>query len=260
MKNLILIISVVIIFSNTISAQTAAYVTTSYEPWGQTSNIIAFNTIYGVEGVGWKKFLYNSTTINEIFSSERKLVFIEGGNSNTSKMIALLNSDWPAIESWISNGGSLIVNAATNEIYTKFEIGSSGIYSERILTSSMQAYIDAAAYPEPPHVHPLLTDKKYPAFYSGEYLGNSVAHNIITGNYTSSIFSCPNGSTMVEKLYGSGKLIVGGLTLPWFITVASWQPQPQVSNLLYIMISWAKELNKSFIFNSPTLKIGRAHV
>jgi hypothetical protein len=241
MKKLIvsIILIIIVVFANPIQAQDAAYLTTSGEPWGQTSNISAFNTTYGAEGTGWKKFIYSSATVNEVFTSNRKMVLIEGGESNTSIMINFLNSDWPSIESWISNGGLLIVNAATNQSLGKFEIGSSGIFSERILTTTMQANVDASAYPEPPHVHPLFTIPDYPAFYAGDYSGSYIAHNIITGNYSRSIFTSSNGNTLVEKTIGSGSLLVGGLTLPFFITHASWQPQPQMSNLLYSTLEWA---------------------
>src|SRR5690554_1814610 len=253
-KQTILIVFLAIASIFNTYAQKTAYVTTSHEPWGQTGNIQALNTIFGTEGTDWEKIIYGTKTVEEIFTSNKQLIFIEGGESNTSLMINLLNSGWPAIESWISEGGTLIVNAATNEINEKFEIGSSGIYSERILVSEMKANVDPIAFPEPPHVHPLLVDPEYPSYYDGEYSGNYVAHNVITGNYTSSVFTCSEGNTLVEKIYDSGRLLVGGLTLPFFTDNSGWQPPLQMSNFLFSMLSWVKELDKGFeSFTGSTL-------
>ena len=233
-------------------AQAPAYVSGPSEPWGQNSNIQAMEEIYGVKDVDWFQYNLYTAAVSEVFTADCPLVFIEGGDSYTSTMLTFLNSDWASIEAWISEGNTLIVNAATNEIYSKFEIGSSGIFSERILTNTMQAYVDATAYPDPPHVHPLLTSEDYPAYYSGDYYGSFVAHNVITGSYTSSVFTCSNGNTLVEKTIGSGRLIVGGLTLPFFITYSGWAPQPQCGNFLYSMLDWTSSLSKGIVFHDST--------
>ncbi|MCF8392202.1 MAG: hypothetical protein K9H12_15990, partial [Bacteroidales bacterium] len=245
-----LIIAIIGMFS--LMAQEPAYVSGPSEPWSQNSNILAMETIYGVQGTDWFRYNFYTATVSEIFTADRPLVFIEGGDSYTSTMLALLSSDWPAIAAWISAGNTLIVNAATNQSLGKVEIGSSGIFSERILTNTMQAYVDATAYPESPNVHPLLTSESYPAYAAGDYVGNYIAHNVITGDYTSSVFTCSNGNTLVEKEMGSGRLIVGGLTLPFFITYAGWAPQPQCGNFLYSMLDWTSSLSQGNVFHDST--------
>jgi len=222
------------IFVSGAFAQEAAYLTADSEPWDKTAILQAFTTVYGSEGTGWSKFIYG-TSASTIFTSGRKLVFIEGGNTNTSMMKDFLNDNWTSISTWVNQGNSLIVDAATNEDLGNFEIGSSGIFSNRVLLATM-----VAASP----THPILLNAAYPAYSAGNYSGNFVAHNVITGSYSSSIFTCSGGNTMVEKTMGLGRMIVSGCTLPWYYAGNSgWNPQPQMQNLLNSLLSWAKDLS-----------------
>ena len=230
-----------LIFIQGAYAQEAAYLTADSEPWDMPGILQAFTTVYGSEGSGWAKFIYG-TSASSIFTSDRKLVFIEGGNTNTSMMRDFLNENWTVISTWINLGNSLIVDAATNEDLGSFEIGNSGIYSDRKLISSMVAASPA---------HPILLNATYPAYSSGTYSGNFVAHNVLTGSYTSSIFTCSDGNTVVEKIMGLGRMIVSGCTLPWFNTKnGGWNPQPQMQNFLYSLLTCAKDL--------PSVNIRRA--
>ncbi|MGD9700058.1 beta strand repeat-containing protein, partial [Acinetobacter sp.] len=232
----------------------AAYITTSSEPWGQTSNISALNAVYGSSG--WNKYIYGTdanNNVSNIFSNTRSLVFIEGGNSNTTAMKNFLDANWSTINTWISGGRTLIVNAATNESLGRFQIGSSGVYSERILTNNMVAYSNASTYPSTTsNVHPLLRTNVTingvtgDAYYSGNYYGNYVAHNVITGSGLNSIFTVSGQTsqyTLAEKTIGTGRMLVGGLTLPWFITVTAWQPQPQMTRFMYAMLGWVQAVS-----------------
>ena len=234
MRKILLGILFSYVFVSGAFAQEAAYLTADSEPWDKTAILQAFTTVYGSEGSGWAKFMYG-TSASTIFTSGRKLVFIEGGNTNTSMMKDFLNDNWTSISTWVNQGNSLIVDAATNEDLGNFEIGSSGIYSNRVLLATM-----VAASP----THPILLNVTYPAYSSGNYSGNFVAHNVITGSYSSSIFTCSGGNTMVEKRMGLGRMIVSGCTLPWYLAGNSgWNPQPQMQNLLNSLLSWAKDLS-----------------
>lgn len=230
----------------------AAYITTATEPWGQTSNISALNAVYGSSG--WNKYIYGAdANVSNIFSNTRSLVFIEGGNGNTTAMKNFLDANWSTINTWVSGGRTLIVSAATNESLGKFQIGSSGVYSERILTNNMVAYSNATTYPHTTsNVHPLLRTNVTingvtgDAYFSGNYYGNYVAHNVITGEGLNSIFTVSGTTdkyTLAEKTIGTGRMLVGGLTLPWFITVQAWQPQPQMTRLMYAMLGWVQAVS-----------------
>lgn len=233
----------------------AAYITTSSEPWGQSSNIDALNGVYG--STGWNKYIYGTDAngnVSNIFSSTRSLVFIEGGNTNTTAMKTFLDANWTTIESWMRGGRTLIVSAATNESLGKFQIGTSGVYSERILTFKMYAYSNSSTYPNTTsNVHPLLRTNVTisgvtgDAYYSGDYSGNYVAHNVITGTDIKPIFVVTGQTTqytLAEKEYGSGRMLVGGLTLPFYITYpTAWQPQPQMKRFMYAMLGWVQAVS-----------------
>ena len=233
----------------------AAYITTDSEPWGQSSNIDALNGVYGSSG--WNKYIYGTdanNNVSNIFSTTRSLVFIEGGNRNTTAMKNFLDANWSTINTWISGGRTLIVSAATNESLGKFQIGNSGVYSERILTYKMYAYSNSSTYPSTTsNVHPLLRTNVTisgvtgDAYYSGDYSGNYVAHNVITGSGINPIFVVTGQTTqytLAEKTIGSGRMLVGGLTLPFYITYPNaWQPQPQMKRFMYAMLGWVQAVS-----------------
>ena len=105
MKKIIFLIAFVLtsFCSNLALSQTsAAYLSNTSQPWGQSSIITAMNAIYPND---WTHYFYNSYDINQIFIPSRKLVFIEGGNSDTDFMISVLTTHQTVIENWVSNGG-----------------------------------------------------------------------------------------------------------------------------------------------------------
>lgn len=223
-------------------AQTsAAYLSNTSQPWGQTSNITALNTIYPSD---WTQYYYNSYDANQIFVPSRKLVLIEGGNSDTSAMISVLTTHQTLIENWVSNGGVLFLSAATNQTFPNntFSMGF-GISSTRILISR--------AAPLNTN-HPFFADTPYQPIVAAEYTGNYIAHNVLTGagldpiiTISASDPAAGQGHVFAEKTFGSGKVLFSGMTTPFFITNTSWQPQPQMSNMLYAMIDYGRSLGVS---------------
>ena len=228
--------------SNKANSQTsAAYLSNTTQPWNQNSIVQAMNTIYPSD---YTHYFYNSYNANDIFVPGRKLVFIEGGNSDTSSLINVLTTHQTLIENWVSNGGVLFLSAATNESFPNdtFDIGF-GISSQRILISRT-APLDVN--------HPFFTDTPYTPILAAEYSGNYIAHNVLNGpGLTPIITIAPTdpeagqGHVFAEKTVGSGKVLFSGMTTPFFITNTSWQPQPQMSNMLYAMIDYGRSLGVS---------------
>ena len=173
MKKIIFLIAFVLtsFCSNLALSQTsAAYLSNTSQPWGQSSIITAMNAIYPND---WTHYFYNSYDINQIFIPSRKLVFIEGGNSDTNFMISVLTTHQTVIENWVSNGGVLFLSAATNVVYPNntFNIGF-GISSKRVLISK-SAPLNTN--------HPFFADSQYVPIIAAEYSGSYIAHNVLTG-------------------------------------------------------------------------------
>lgn len=244
MKKIIFLIAFVLtsFCSNLALSQTsAAYLSNTSQPWGQSSIITAMNAIYPND---WTHYFYNSYDINQIFIPSRKLVFIEGGNSDTNFMISVLTTHQTVIENWVSNGGVLFLSAATNVGYPNntFNIGF-GISSKRVLISK-SAPLNTN--------HPFFADSQYVPIIAAEYSGSYIAHNVLTGVGLDPIITIsPNdaaagqGHVFAEKTFGNGKVLFSGMTTPFFITNTSWQPQPQMTNMLYAMIDYGRSLGVS---------------
>ena len=228
--------------SNKANSQTsAAYISNTTQPWNQNSIVQAMGTIYPSD---YTHYFYNSYNANDIFVPGRKLVFIEGGNSDTSSLISVLTTHQTLIENWVSDGGVLFLSAATNESFPNdtFDIGF-GISSKRVLISRSSP-LDVN--------HPFFTDTAYTPIVAAEYTGSYIAHNVLTGpGLTPIITIAPTdlaagqGHVFAEKTVGSGKVLFSGMTTPFFITNTGWQPQPQMSNMLYAMIDYGRSLGVS---------------
>ena len=67
-------------------------------------------------GVGlWQGLRYETAIAASIFSSRNSFAFLEGGDSHADELEAFLTSNISLIESWVTAGGSLFLNAAPNE-------------------------------------------------------------------------------------------------------------------------------------------------
>jgi hypothetical protein len=82
-------------------------------PWGQNGNETALNTVFGAGN--WKDYRYETVNIASLLSNSTKFIFMEGGDGTANEMKSFLTANLPAIESWVSSGGALFLNAAPNE-------------------------------------------------------------------------------------------------------------------------------------------------
>ncbi|MGB0915366.1 MAG: hypothetical protein ACPGVI_04795, partial [Crocinitomicaceae bacterium] len=83
------------------------------EPWGSSSNTDAMNTAF-VTGL-WTLDLFESLDPSAVFSSKTSFVLMDGSDTGAQEMEAFLTANQAAIEAWVNNGGSLLINAAPNE-------------------------------------------------------------------------------------------------------------------------------------------------
>lgn len=259
MKKIILSFVLSILLSSMGFGQTTAcYLTTNPDAWSQAGVSTAFTAVYGAEGYGWTRYIFASSTFADVFPAGRKVVFVEGGGSNTTTMKNWMGANWSSISAWVSNGNTLIIDAASNDISGAYIITGSGVTSTRILQSTMTAYINSSMYPttSPTYCHPLLKDATYPSYATGNYGGNYIAHNVITGTGLKPIFTAGDNSgyTMCEQVIGSGRIIWSGCTLPWFsATQTAWTPNAECQKLVKAMISWATAVSSGASVTTTTV-------
>ena len=85
------------------------YETGTSNPWGNTTNDTAMNSAFGAGN--WTK--KNGFDINLLKGAN--FAFLDGSDSSANQFSAFLTNNSEAIDSFVSGGGHLFLNAAPNE-------------------------------------------------------------------------------------------------------------------------------------------------
>ncbi len=186
--------------------------------WFQGGQVNAMNDVFG--NGNWQDLRFETSNPQSVFDPSTKCIMMEGGNDQADELENYLNSNQALIEGWVQNGGHLIINAAPNE-GDGMNLGFGGI---------------SLNYPDSDSVGNAV-NINHPV-YNGPYgqagaslIGSSWNHASVSGGGISAITTnSGNGNAnLAEKAFGSGHLIVGGLTLDFFYSHPSWtQPDSQI--------------------------------
>jgi hypothetical protein len=198
----------------------SAYVrSTIGEPWvedGATpDNDTAMNSVFGTNG--WQDLHYETVNPTALFSPATHFIFLEGSDENANALNTFLTANLTAMQSWVTNGGSLFINAAPNEGGNiNFGFGVTLNYGPFFSSSG------TAVAP----INPIFNGPFTPV---GTYwTGNSFSHATVSGaGLIPLIINTNNGSIILgEKAAGSGHVLFGGMTIPFYQS-----PSPQAANL-----------------------------
>ena len=205
----------------------AAYVrSTVGAPWGSTSNEMAMNRVFGTNN--WQDLRYETLNPGVLFSSVTTFLFMEGSDIDATEMETFLGTNISSIQTWVSNGGNLFLNAAPNEDNgMDFGFGVTLVYPD-------DTSIGVASLPS----HPIFNGPFTPV--TNAWTGSYFAHATVTGTgLTTLITNSANGHIVLgEKTYGRGHVLFGGMTTDNFHT-----PQPQASNLRANIIAYLNALS-----------------
>jgi hypothetical protein len=195
----------------------AAYVrSTSGEPWGRTDNDVAMNSVFGTNG--WQDLRYETVSPAALFSPAMHFIFMEGSDFNATALNTFLTANLAALQTWVSNGGSLFINAAPNQggnINCGFGV-TLNYNLTQYSTSGSAAIL----------LNPIFNGPFTPV--GTNWTGNDFSDATISGaGVIPLIINTNNGSIILGEInYGSGHALFGGMTIPY------WQaPSPQVANL-----------------------------
>ena len=202
--------------TSNLSASTVVYLRTAAgEPWGRTDNDNILTLLYGA---GWQPLYYETANPAELFSRSNRFIFMEGSAGGEFAMETFLLNNLSDLTNWVANGGSLFLHCApyfANNFTVNVGFG---------VTLSVGDFSATATAVNP--AHPIFNGPFGPMVtsFSGGYFG----HATVSGPGLSGILTnAANGkSVLAERVYGAGRLMVGGLTLPPFQA-----PQPHASNL-----------------------------
>ncbi|WP_066759213.1 gliding motility-associated C-terminal domain-containing protein [Crocinitomix algicola] len=191
------------------------------EPWGGSPNPDAMDDAFGAGG--WTMESFETADPAVVFAPTTGFVFMDGSSMQASELQTFLIANLPAIEDWVNNGGRLLLNSAPNEggdIDFGFD-GTTLLYTTSPMTATHVndvTVIDAA--------HPAMLGPLTPTSVtmSGTYYG----HGIIDGTgYTNLLEKSgdPTKIVLAEKCWGSGRVMVGGMT-----TANFHSPDPHAEN------------------------------
>jgi len=152
---------------------------------------------------------------------------MEGGNSSTSELLAYLSANQVTIENWVSNGGNLFINYASNELSGPSNLGFGGVTSTRLTSGSGTVTVPA---------HPIFNGPNVPA--TGSFTGSSFVHNYITNGGITLITDANGNPSVTELSFGTGTVMFGGLTAPFIGQHTSWGPVPNQENMFHNLIEY----------------------
>lgn len=197
------------------SQNSVAYVR-SVEPFGSFAYYGILNNLYN-----YTYDTYNYTEpVSSIFSPSRKFVILEGSDyTNPLDLSSFLSSNQSAVESWVSAGGKLFINAAPSE-GGNINLGFGGTqlnynpdyqFNGGTLIYSGIPATSHAIFNGPSNPGNYWYGAGFPWIY-WTFANATISGTGLTGLIQSDSF--PFNIVLSEKNWGSGKVIFGGLNSP----------------------------------------------
>jgi hypothetical protein len=240
-----LLLSLLAIAVPAMAQNDAAYIRGALAPWGVTTNEQAMDAVFGAGN--WDDLRMADGAGPFAPGSGYSVIFLEGGDASANELNAYLNAHRAAIEAFVSGGGRLLLNSAPNQ-GGDIDFGFGGITLDYNNGDGWFAETVVAADAN----HPVFVGPFVPV--GTDYTGTSFGHAIIQGPVTPIILSDdpqgtaaktsssasrvvplgnggdvfpPVGSVVLgERTFGSGLLLVGGMTTDNF-----HDPDPEAANL-----------------------------
>jgi hypothetical protein len=160
-------------------------------------------------------------------------IYMEGGDDNAQEMENFLNTHINALQGWVFDGNRLLLNSAPNE-GDGMSYGFGGV--TMVYNGGASLNFDAIPVDL---AHPVYTGITA-NYFDGNYMG----HSIISPNNMTNILRAAdnvNEIMLCELDWGAGKVLFGGLTLPWYEMVNGWGPQTDLQEFGYNIILYAAQ-------------------
>jgi hypothetical protein len=166
-------------------------------PWGASSNETAMTTVFGAGN--WSDLRYETVSAATLFTTGNTFIYMEGSDSNADELESFITVNVSLIQNWVSNGGSLFVNAAPNE--------GNGMNFGFGVTNNYTAFSSSATAVNP--AHPIFLG---PYGVTGSsFTGGYFSHASVSGTLAPLITGTA-GTILGEADYGNGHVIFGGMT------------------------------------------------
>ncbi|MBK8144379.1 MAG: T9SS type A sorting domain-containing protein [Bacteroidetes bacterium] len=196
------------------------YYITNTAPWGQPDNVNAMNDVFGVGG--WIQANFGAVAAS-IFVPGTQFVFIDGSDGNAVAMDGFISGNIALIENWVNQGGRLFLNAAPN-LGGNMNWGFGGVTLDY---NGGQATGNAVVPGHPIFIGPFVP-------VTTAYTGSNFTHARIVGGGTTSLLEGFGDVELSSKPWGSGLVMFGGMTTPFYHT-----PQIKAQNFRRNILSYA---------------------
>ncbi len=203
-------------------------------PWSGGPNYNDYTTSMDqIFGAGnWDRFDYNTSPAT-LFSRNYRFIYIDGsdgvssGDNNALLFNTFVNANRKLIESWVTCGGRLLLNAAPNQ-GGNIALGFGGV---QVLYDGSTTFTNSVTQA---NSHPIFNGPFLPT--GANYTGTSFGHAIV-GPPNLNIIIRENGganrTVLAESLWGGGIVMFGGMT------ASGWHsPQPNARNLKWNILSY----------------------
>ncbi len=203
-----------------------AYIRGATDVWGtsgQDSQYLAMTTNFSS---AWDE-VWMSSARGAFEYSGYDFIYMDGSDYTANELNDFLTANRTAIESWVSNGGRLLLNSAPNE-GGNIDFGFGG--ATLIYPGSASA-VEAADPTHPVFQGPYGT-------VASNLTGGGFSHAYVSGGDLTPIIVDSNDTTRTtlgEKLHGSGIVLMGGMT-----TANFHDPDPDAENLRANIISYTE--------------------
>lgn len=178
------------------------YYITDQAPWGQPDNVNAMNDVFGVGG--WTQANFSAVAAT-IFVPGTQFVFIDGSDANAIAMNNFMTANLTLIENWVNAGGRLFLNSAPNQ-GGNMNWGFGGVTLDY---NGGQASVSATVPGHPIYLGPFVP-------ITTAYTGSNFSHARIIGGGTTSLLEGFGDVCLSSKPWGSGLVMFGGMTTPFF--------------------------------------------
>jgi len=242
-KFLPLIISLI---SLGVNSQAIYYVTNQAgEPYGSNANISNMNTAFGTNN--WTKVYFQTVNPNAVFSPTTCFVYCDGSSQSANELDTFLVYNQSLIQSWVSSGGHLYINAAPNEG------GDINLGMGAQLSYSTGPYCTTITAAPGNTNHPVFSGPFAPAGYT--YTANYASHGYISCGTCTAVVTGSVGQVLAELNVGSGKAMFG------CINTSNWiSPVPNGPNFKSNILKYMGNGCGGVGLSSPSAIIDRLYI
>ncbi|MBL7646227.1 MAG: hypothetical protein JNK74_08580 [Candidatus Hydrogenedentes bacterium] len=192
------------------NAGQVVYVSSFNEPWNLPGNVNSLNDVFGAGN--WGREYFSGFSQNGVLQAGGMgdFIFMDGGDGATAEFESFVNTNRTLLETFVSGGGSLFINAARWGGTSTFNLGF-GVNLVAAGLGHSSTFNGTAVDPG----HAIFTGPFGPT--GTAWTGGTLSHDFVTGaGLTNLMIDSYGRATLAEMGYGSGHVLFGGLTLPYF--------------------------------------------